>query len=116
MTNMKHLSPTPPTGHLTPGQKEGDNYQPNGAGKVIRKVSKNASIHKLVLSTSSTQGTHHDQMSSGEYLITLPFRFIVYLKPSNHTIHPLSIVTISDQIISYAGAVEVAVQWQVMVF
>ncbi len=30
MTNMKHLSPTPPTGHLTPGQKEGDNYQPNG--------------------------------------------------------------------------------------
>ena len=30
MTNMKHLSLTPRTGHLTPGQKEGDNYQPNG--------------------------------------------------------------------------------------
>ena len=45
MTNMKHLSPTPPTGHLTPGQKEGDNYQPNGAGKVIRKVSKNATMY-----------------------------------------------------------------------
>ena len=27
---MKHLSLTPRTGHLTPGQKVGDNYQPNG--------------------------------------------------------------------------------------
>ena len=114
---MKHLSPTPPTGHLTPGQKEGDNYQPNGAGKAIRKVSKNASTQTCFIHFIHTrQGTHHDQMSCGEYLITLLFRFIVYLKPSNHTIHPLSIVTISDQIISYAGAVEVAVQWQVMVF
>ena len=89
MTNMKHLSPTPPTGHLTPGQKEGDNYHQMVQEKWFEKCPKTR-IFKLVLSTSSTQGTHHDQMSSGEYLITLPFRFTVYLKPHQiKIIHPL---------------------------
>ena len=40
MTNMKHLSPTPPTGHLTPGQKEGHNYHQMVQEKWLEKCPK----------------------------------------------------------------------------
>ena len=77
VTNMKHLSPTPPTGHLTPGQKEGTII--SQMVQIVKRIKlyKRDSCIKILdfllafYDILSTGGAHRDQMSSGEYLITL---------------------------------------------